>query len=167
MSQGEMGNMRLLQSAAEPLHLMQLLWEEWLKGHEDQGERANNAYEFARWCKGYLSNNRPVRTFPADANLGVVLSNNVQFIISPPAENVKGTMLATPLGDAQRENVPDVYANQGAVPISGNAEKQSGQIDYAQNTKAAFERQGGLGENKTLQTKPEKLDQKGAYSRKL
>ncbi len=38
---------------------------------------------FVNFCKEYLAQNRPVQQFPADANLGFMLSNNLRAVLCP------------------------------------------------------------------------------------
>lgn len=41
------------------------------------------ASHFLQFCTNYLTEHRPVQQFPADANLGFMLSNNVRALLCP------------------------------------------------------------------------------------
>jgi hypothetical protein len=41
---------------------------------------------FFKFCRQFLSRHRPVQSFPADANQGMMLSNNARIVLCPAAQ---------------------------------------------------------------------------------
>jgi len=70
---------------------------------------------FLDFCKTYLSDNRVVQNFPADANHGVVLSDNTRCMICPEV-NMSGTMQASSaVGITTGESQ---VGQEGVIPVS-------------------------------------------------
>ena len=176
MSSGDMGSMRLRQQAVEVTDdlitfLWQTFYDEKSKDMPEGQERDNHmagfgAKAFATWCRDYLAKNRPGTTFPADQNVGVTLASGNSLLIATPANQQRGDMLQTPLGASQRQGVPALFANQGAIPMSA-PKKQSGMTDYGAYTPEVYEQSGGKKEDATQGKKPEKLDHNHQYGRDL
>jgi hypothetical protein len=106
---------------------------------EHNAALVDGAKQFVEFANAYLSDpdNRPRHTFTADANVGVLLNNNVRVTLAPAvddAEDIAGTM-APIAGVAVPVDVESVgaraYMSQGAVPISGFAKKRKDTIDYS------------------------------------
>jgi len=166
MSTGDMGSMRLQQQAVEVSDdLLSFLWRTYFDAVG--GEVSSDPQAFPRWARNFLATNRPGTTFPADQNVGVTLVSGVSLLLAPVANTQKGEMLKTPLGDAQRAGVPASFAEQGAIPMAGRPQKQSGQIDYRQMDAKAFANRGGVKEDAKQGKKPEQLDQARQYGREL
>jgi len=65
--------------------------------------------EFVAFAKDYLATNRPVQSFQPEANIGVVLANNIRLVLSPPSgELLPGDMASVAGGD------------QGSIPMRGD-----------------------------------------------
>lgn len=73
----------------------------------DQATRATPVMTFLKWASDYLKENRPVRQFFVDENMGLQLSNNLSCVVSPGI-NIQGTMQ-----DAQAVNVTHGISQQG------------------------------------------------------
>jgi hypothetical protein len=58
---------------------------------EDHG-RDGTVAEFIEFCNEYLDRHRTVQTYPADANIGIVLANNVRLLVHPPSGAGMGGM---------------------------------------------------------------------------
>ena len=54
------------------------------------------AEPFLRFCRKYLTENRPVQCFPIDMNYGIQLSNSMRCAVSPGVEVPRGTMQDSP-----------------------------------------------------------------------
>ena len=100
----------------------------------------DGAQQFIEFAQAYLNDpaNRPRHTFTADANVGVLLNNNIRVLVAPSVdagEDIAGTM-APVAGVAVPQNINDVtsmaYASQGAVPISGFTRKRNDTINYSE-----------------------------------
>lgn len=69
-------------------HIQRRLDDMRARGKEPKGlDRAlvdAPATHFVEFCRAYLGRHRPVQQFPADANAGFMLSNNVRALLCPP-----------------------------------------------------------------------------------
>ena len=52
-------------------------------GSVEEALKKAPATSFRAFCDDYLARNRPVQQFPADANVGIMLSNNIRVVVSP------------------------------------------------------------------------------------
>lgn len=89
---------------------------------------------FVQFAQAYLSEVRPRATRHTTVdNLGITLSNGRTVLISPPVEQLKGTMQSstgTPVNPMP--GAEDSMMNQGAYMITGRPQKPSpGLIDYS------------------------------------
>ena len=70
---------------------------------------------FLDFCSTYLNDNRVVQNFAADANHGVVLSDNTRCMICPEV-NLSGTMQdSAAIGISSGQGQP---GQEGVVPVS-------------------------------------------------
>jgi hypothetical protein len=81
--------------------LMDHLHEQFMEGRaidekaaeEDENVVLGDALPaFLRFAKSYLDQHRTVQTYPADANVGIVLANNTRLLIHPPSGAGMGGM---------------------------------------------------------------------------
>lgn len=99
--------------------LLDRLYAEFKKVH---GE-SQDLKQFLAFATDYLNRNRPVQTFYAEDNLGIVLSNHTRCLLGPPVVASQGGMLQTPLSAEQRAGLPGYLqslADQGAMPVMGS-----------------------------------------------
>jgi hypothetical protein len=152
MSMPDMGSMRFQQQAADTQqNLLDYLLEKYGESGAPQDE-VSHADHFVQWAKRQLGANRPVGSFPADLNSGVILEDNTYLLVAPATGvESQGQMMKTPLSPEQRQGIPDVYADQGAVPVSGKSKRPQGSTDYRQYDERNFERKQGQGDDKTVQ----------------
>lgn len=47
---------------------------------------------FVEFCRQYLDQHRTIQTWPADANVGIVLANNTRLLVHPPSGAGMGGM---------------------------------------------------------------------------
>ena len=134
-----MDNMTFDKQAVAAPDILLHLFREYEKSLENAGVAElegvlKTTAPFIRFARNYLDENRP-RTFqPGDNNYDLILSNGQRVAISPADTGVRGTMapVAGKTVDSTPGNMkPDVYANQGAIPISGNTKGQKGATDYS------------------------------------
>lgn len=71
---------------------------------------------FFNFCVRYLAAHRPVQSFPADANIGFMLSNNVRAVLCPHVPNA----YVGPGGQmqGQEQGAYGPMQSSGAVPIA-------------------------------------------------
>jgi hypothetical protein len=167
----DMGSMRVQQQQLETSDdLMTLLFREYFDRQE--GKVDDVVRQFARWARGFLVEHRPVRTFAADANVGLELSGGQRVLVSlpvaqSPMSGEPGGMAKTPLSPEQSVGIPPEAAEQGAVPISGRAPRPPGSVSYRDYDAAQFAARQGQKEDLRQGKMPESLDQKGFYGREL
>jgi hypothetical protein len=73
------------------------------------------AHHFVAFCEGYLSRHRPVQQFPADGNLGFLLSNNVRALLCPAQQGAG----AGPGGQMQDAGAVGVTSGEGQPGMGG------------------------------------------------
>lgn len=122
----------------------------------DTRKALESASHFAKFARDYLSQHRPRAMSYGDSNYDLMLSNGKRVSVSPPEQGIRGTMAPVAgrtVDPTPGRVLPDVYANQGAVPISGNAKGERGAVNYADMNQKAYEsamRQGRAGVDKTM-----------------
>lgn len=79
----------------------------------DQATRATPIMVFLKWASDWLRENRPVRQFFVDENMGIQLSNNLSCVISPGI-NIQGTMQDA--GAVSVTHGQSQQGNEGIVP---------------------------------------------------
>lgn len=150
---GDMGTISSqFESADSYFHLLDFLAEACTNSHA-KDLKDLSAAEFLEFCLQRLSEDRPVQTFSADGNVGIIFQSGERVILSPPIGGQKdnsGEMAKTPLSAAQRAGIPDVFADQGAIPVSGAKRSPKVGQNYSQYDQKSYRNSGGKGEDRRL-----------------
>ena len=84
-----------MRGQADVPHLIQFLKDEFVKYLEKGGKgpaETQTAQLFWEFAAEYLEKNRTVENWPADANIGVRLSNNMRMLLHPATAEGTGQM---------------------------------------------------------------------------